>query len=211
MKWITNYSQFLLNIFSWESFFISSSLNQTFLQIITSLSFAVFEIAVHLHILQGNYRLQLIALQQHQKPMSSPTHSPMMSEFLVLALRFTECLKTMVSWVAVFSWCYFFKNCVGLMPEFSFAILLTFACYSLSDLILGTLLTSNTDFPGFDVVMQYTEGLEQPRRKLDTPSDEAIPDLNSTKCTKCNKIFSNIWVLKAHYEEVGKFCGSLNQ
>uniref|UniRef100_A0A915Q0U0 Uncharacterized protein n=1 Tax=Setaria digitata TaxID=48799 RepID=A0A915Q0U0_9BILA len=55
---------------------------------------------------------------------------------------------------------------------------------------------------GFDVVMQYNEGLEQRRRKLDTLPDEAIPDLSRTECTKCNKIFSSIWVLKAHYEEV---------
>ncbi|VDK73890.1 unnamed protein product [Litomosoides sigmodontis] len=66
----------------------------------------------------------------------------------------------------------------------------------------GALLTSSTDFPGFDVVMQYNEGLEQPQDKLDTSSDEAIPYLNLTECSKCNKIFSSIWVLKAHYEEV---------
>uniref|UniRef100_A0A0R3RRJ7 Homeobox domain-containing protein n=1 Tax=Elaeophora elaphi TaxID=1147741 RepID=A0A0R3RRJ7_9BILA len=66
----------------------------------------------------------------------------------------------------------------------------------------GALLTSSTDFPGFDVVMQYNEGSEQPRRKLDMLPDEAIPDLSRTECTKCNKIFSSIWVLKAHYEEV---------
>ncbi|VIO96827.1 Uncharacterized protein BM_BM7351 [Brugia malayi] len=55
---------------------------------------------------------------------------------------------------------------------------------------------------GFDVVMQYNEDLEQPRRKLDTLPDETIPDLNRAECTKCNKMFSSIWVLKAHYEEM---------
>uniref|UniRef100_A0A1I7VYL9 Homeobox domain-containing protein n=1 Tax=Loa loa TaxID=7209 RepID=A0A1I7VYL9_LOALO len=55
---------------------------------------------------------------------------------------------------------------------------------------------------GFDVVMQYNEGLEQPRRKLDTLSDEAIRNSSRAECTECNKIFSNIWILKAHYEEV---------
>ncbi|KAL3998079.1 Homeobox domain family protein [Acanthocheilonema viteae] len=55
---------------------------------------------------------------------------------------------------------------------------------------------------GFDVVMQYNEGSEQSREKLDMLPDEIIPDLSRTECTKCNKIFSSIWVLKAHYEEV---------
>ncbi|VDO17615.1 unnamed protein product, partial [Brugia timori] len=62
-----------------------------------------------------------------------------------------------------------------------------------SDEILEALLTSSTDFPGFDVVMQYNEDLEQPRRKLDTLPDETIPDLNRAECTKCNKMFSSIW------------------
>ncbi|CAG9534787.1 unnamed protein product [Cercopithifilaria johnstoni] len=66
----------------------------------------------------------------------------------------------------------------------------------------GALLTSSTDFPGFDVVMQYNEGLEQPQHKLDTLPDETVPDLGGIECIKCNKIFSSIWVLKAHYEEV---------
>ncbi|VDM98638.1 unnamed protein product [Thelazia callipaeda] len=65
----------------------------------------------------------------------------------------------------------------------------------------GALLTSSTDFPGFDVVMQYNEDLEQQKRKLDMLPDEAIPALSRAECTKCNKTFSSIWVLKAHYEE----------
>ncbi|VDK73384.1 unnamed protein product [Onchocerca ochengi] len=55
---------------------------------------------------------------------------------------------------------------------------------------------------GFDIVMQYNEGLEQPRYQLDTLPDEGISDLSRIECTKCNKIFSSIWVLKAHYEQV---------
>ncbi|KAM3721582.1 Zinc finger homeobox protein [Dirofilaria immitis] len=55
---------------------------------------------------------------------------------------------------------------------------------------------------GFDLVMQYNESLEQPGRKLDIIPDETIPDLSHVECTKCNKVFSSIWILKAHYEEV---------
>ncbi|VDN50251.1 unnamed protein product [Dracunculus medinensis] len=57
---------------------------------------------------------------------------------------------------------------------------------------------------GFDVVMQYNEYTEQRKRKLDSLPDDAVPELCRAECSKCNKSFSSIWVLKAHYEEMHK-------
>ena len=67
---------------------------------------------------------------------------------------------------------------------------------------LETSLTLSTDFPGYDVVMQFNEGAEQRKRKLDSLTEEEVQEFCAADCSKCNKRFSTIWVLKAHYEEV---------
>uniref|UniRef100_A0A158R627 Homeobox domain-containing protein n=1 Tax=Syphacia muris TaxID=451379 RepID=A0A158R627_9BILA len=60
----------------------------------------------------------------------------------------------------------------------------------------------NTDFPGYDVVMQFNEGAEERKRKLDSLTEQEVPEVCAVECSSCNKTFSSIWVLKAHYEEV---------
>lgn len=57
--------------------------------------------------------------------------------------------------------------------------------------------------------MQFNEGAEQRKRKLESLTEDEVPEICAVDCSKCSKRFSSIWVLKAHYEEV--YCRDLSE